>query len=115
MMQLFLKCRRRFYLSISTMLLICFLYGCQSITAPRTQFPAHDKKEHYKAGYAIGLISLPVLPLGLLTGILAGGGKELYDCFSSGNSEWEDFKFTTEGSWDAYLHTWERSFYGFHD
>ena len=98
---------------LTIFLIAILLTGCQSVSHRRTDFPAPDKKLHYNAGYTIGMISLPVLPLGLLTGILAGGGKELYDSLGFGTPEWEDFAFSTEGSWDGYLHTWERSFYGF--
>ena len=97
-------------------LIICLislsLTSCQSVSQIRTDFPANDKKQHYEAGYLIGMFSLPVIPLGLLGGVLAGGGKEIYDCFSAGHPEWKDFEYTAEGSWDGYLHTWERSFYG---
>ena len=89
--------------------------GCQSFTHKRTEFPAPDKKIHYDAGYTIGTMSLPIVPLGLLGGVIAGGGKELYDSLGFGIAEWADFQFTTEGSWTGYLHTWERSFYGFED
>ena len=98
-------------------LIICgivgLLSGCQSFTNRQTQFPAPDKKLHYDAGYNIGTISLPILPFGLIGGVVVGGGKELYDALGFGTVEWKDFTFTTHGSWDGYLHTWERSFYGF--
>jgi hypothetical protein len=87
--------------------------GCRTFVQKRTEFPANDKKLHYNTGYTIGTISLPIVPLGLMGGVIAGGGKELYDSLGFGTPEWKDFTFTTKGSWDGYLHTWERSFYGF--
>jgi hypothetical protein len=51
-------------------LLAALLTGCQSVSHTRTDFPANDKKRHYETGYAIGMFSLPLIPLGLLIGIL---------------------------------------------
>lgn len=94
------------------MVLILSCSGCQSLSRERTDFPAPDKKKHYEAGYLIGTMSLPILPLGLLAGTAAGIGKEMYDCIFPGTPELEDAEFTINGAWDGYLHTWERSFYG---